>query len=194
MSASVIIKGRTFRIPADNIDTDQIYPARYLTTTVSSGLGEFCFRDWRDNPASPYHGLFASFDAGRHTVLVAGGNFGGGSSREHAVWALMDMGFRAVISTRFGDIFRNNALKNGLVPVQVEPELADFLLCGTEQVVTIDLSSSTITVPGFGSRAFDIDRFAAQCIIRGMDSLDFLLSQEERISEFEKSRGPGMRA
>ena len=188
MSDKAIIEGRTFRIPADNIDTDQIYPARYLTTTVSEGLGEFCFRDWRDNPSSRFNGLFQSFDPGRHTILVAGGNFGSGSSREHAVWALMDMGFKAVVSTRFGDIFRNNALKNGLVPVQVGQELSDHLLGGPEREVSINLETSTIKIPGFGVGHFQIDRFAAQCIVRGIDSLDFLLSREAEITAFEEKR------
>jgi 3-isopropylmalate/(R)-2-methylmalate dehydratase small subunit len=190
MPEAGIIRGYTFNLPADNIDTDQIYPARFLTTTVSEGLGEKCFHDWRHDPGSRYHEAFLRFQPGVQKVLVAGSNFGCGSSREHAAWSLLDMGFEAVISTRFGDIFYNNALKNGLVPVQIGPDAVQHLMQHDRSAVEIDLASRTVSIPGLGIREFPLDPFASHCLTRGIDSLDYLLSKTPDIDVYEAREEP----
>ena len=175
----------------DNIDTDQIIPARFLKTTHKSGLGEQLFADWRytaDGLPRPdfvlNNPLFSSAQ-----ILLAGDNFGCGSSREHAPWALVDHGFRAVISTSFGDIFRNNSLKNGLLPVIVDTETnARFkqLLTGQPTfMLTIDLASQEITLPDGTKANFPIDRFSKNCLLKGIDELEYLLSFEAQIASFE---------
>ena len=147
MNASVI-ESRTFNLPVDNIDTDQIIPAQFLTTTERDGMGRHCFHGWRFNDdgrpksSNPLRG----HDAATQAVLVAGANFGCGSSREHAAWALLDFGFRAVISSRFADIFRNNALKNGLLPVQVDEGVAGYLLDHPGAAVRIDIAGHRLDI------------------------------------------------
>lgn len=183
-----LIRSRTFNLPAENIDTDQIYPARYLTTTSQQGLGEYCFYDWRHNEGSRFFSYFRTFNPGQQQVLVAGNNFGCGSSREHAAWSLLDMGFKAVISTRFGDIFHSNALKNGLLLVEVDAPTLEWLMAHPGHEVSIDVESTRLEIPGFGTFDFPLDAFSAHCLTRGMDSLDFLLEQAERINEFERKR------
>lgn len=182
------IKSLTFNLPLNNIDTDQIYPARYLTTTTREGLGRYCFRDWRENPASEQFRLFEKLDCQRQKILVAGDNFGCGSSREHAAWSLLDYGFRAVISTRFGDIFYTNALNNGLLLVTVDKETLAFLLQHDQQALQIDIKARQIDIPGLGCRKFPLDQFTLFCLLNGMSSLDYLLKHRDAIDAFEARR------
>lgn len=186
-NSSGVIDSRTLNLPFDNIDTDQIIPAQFLTTTEREGLGRFCFYHWRFNPdGSPKedHPLI-NYVAAEHQVLVAGPNFGCGSSREHAPWALLDLGFRAVISSRFADIFRTNSLKNGLLPVQVDQEVVDFLMQHPHHAVRIDIPAGRLEVSDLGTFNFPIDPFSAYCLAQGIDQLDFLLNQETDIARYE---------
>ena len=191
MSASGVIESRTFNLPFDNIDTDQIIPAQFLTTTEREGLGQFCFHHWRfnedgsDREDNPFKGR----DPQRQQVLVAGTNFGCGSSREHAPWALLDLGFRAVISDRFADIFRNNALKNGLLPLTAGTAVIDFLLAHPDHPVRIDIPATRFEVDGLGVFDFSLDPFAAYCLARGIDQLDFILQHEKDIARYEQRIG-----
>jgi 3-isopropylmalate/(R)-2-methylmalate dehydratase small subunit len=185
------IESRTFNLPVDNIDTDQIIPARFLTTTERAGLGQACFFAWRfneDGSEKPGNPLREHRVAGQ-AVLVTGENFGCGSSREHAPWALLDYGFRAVISSRFADIFRNNALKNGLLPVQVELEVAEFLLQRPDRAVRIDIGARTLSIDGYGDVGFPLDPFSAYCLTRGIDPLDFILQGAADIDRYEQQHG-----
>lgn len=188
MSFPGVVESRTFSLPVNNIDTDQIIPGQFLTTTQREGLGKFCFYSWRfdeNGDARPDNPLQA-FDASSQQVLVAGSNFGCGSSREHAPWALLDFGFRAVISSQFADIFRSNSLKNGLLPVMVEDHVVEFLLAHPNHPVKIDIGSSMLTVEGFGEFGFPLDSFSAYCLTRGIDQLDFLLKNETAINRYEQ--------
>jgi 3-isopropylmalate/(R)-2-methylmalate dehydratase small subunit len=181
---------RTVAMPIDNVDTDQIIPARFLKTTSKSGLGEKLFSDWRYDAAGQPKPDFVLNrpEAKGAAVLVAGDNFGCGSSREHAPWALFDYGFRAVVSTSIADIFRNNALKNGLLPIVVDPAFHKAALGAAGTAVTVSLENQTITL-GDGQQAkFPIDPFARYCLLNGIDELQFLLSQEDAIAAFERAR------
>jgi 3-isopropylmalate/(R)-2-methylmalate dehydratase small subunit len=181
------LRARTMVLPTENIDTDQIIPARFLTTTSRTGLGASLFADWRydaegrPRPDSPFDRPEAS-GAG---VLVAGRNFGCGSSREHAVWALTDFGFRAVLSTALADIFRRNALKNGLLAIEIEGAAHARLLAAPGCEVEIDLDSCTVTLPEGERIPFTLDPFARYCLRTGTDELGFLLGQEGAIAAFE---------
>jgi 3-isopropylmalate/(R)-2-methylmalate dehydratase small subunit len=183
------LTSRTVVLAIENIDTDQIIPARFLKGTTKNGLGEKLFSDWRYDAAGVPKSDFILNrpEAKGAAVLVAGDNFGCGSSREHAPWALYDYGFRAVISTSIADIFRNNALKNGLLPIVVAPALHSALLAKPGLSVTVSLEDQTVTVEGAGTSTFPIDPFARYCLLNGIDELQFLLSQEEAIARFEKS-------
>ena len=177
-------------LPEENIDTDQIIPARVLTTTERAGLGRACFADWRfdaqgnERPDFPLHRPELR-GAG---IVAAGRNFGCGSSREHAPWALLDYGIRVVISTRIADIFRNNALKNGVLPVVVDE--ADWKRIASFQAkkVVIDLEAEQIELPDASTIDFEIDAFARECLLRGVDQLGYLLLQQDAITTFEQSR------
>lgn len=182
------IASLSFNLPLSNIDTDQIYPARYLTTTTRKGLGQYCFRDWRDNPASDQFQFFKELDTTRQKILVAGDNFGCGSSREHAAWSLLDAGFKAVISTRFGDIFHTNALNNGLLPVKVDRETLDYLLQHDRQSLCIDIKTRQIDIPGLGSKNFPLDEFSSYCLLSDMSSLEYLLDHSDEIEAYEKAQ------
>jgi 3-isopropylmalate/(R)-2-methylmalate dehydratase small subunit len=187
--AAGIIQSRTLNLPLDNIDTDQIIPAQFLTTTEREGLGRFCFFHWRFNPdgsAKAEHPLMHHVPA-EQQVLVAGANFGCGSSREHAPWALMDLGFRAVISTRFADIFRNNSIKNGLLLVVMEQSVVEFLLDHPNHPVRIDIAAGKLEVSGLGAFSFPLDRFAAYCLAQDIDQMDFLLRQAPDIARYENA-------
>lgn len=175
----------TFNLPANNIDTDQIYPARYLTTTNRQGLGQYCFLDWRQNPASEHFRLFKHLDTQRQRILVAGDNFGCGSSREHAVWSLLDFGFKAVISTRFGDIFYANALNNGLLLIPVDQETHEFLFQHDQQLLHIDIETREIDIPGLGRKEFSLDQFFSYCLINDTNALGYLLQHRDEISTYE---------
>ena len=183
-------------IANDNIDTDQIIPARFLKTIQRSGLGDLAFHDWRydasgaPRPDFPLNAPTAS-DA---RVLVAGRNFGCGSSREHAVWALMGAGFRAVVSTSFADIFRGNALGNGLLPVEVDDETMQVLARAADVTseserprVTIDLRSQALTLPNGTVVTFPIAPFAKHCLLHGIDELDVLVDATADIDRYEAS-------
>jgi 3-isopropylmalate/(R)-2-methylmalate dehydratase small subunit len=181
------IHSRTAVLPASNIDTDQIIPARFLTTTTRLGLGKQLFADWRYGPdgvPKPDFVLNRPEAAGCQ-VLVAGRNFGCGSSREHAPWALLDYGFRAVISTEIADIFRNNSLMNGLLPIVVDESTSHWLIENPGSEVSIDLGTTTLQLPNGVSVNFPIDPFARYCLLNGVDELGFLLQQQERIAAYE---------
>ena len=185
------LRSRTVVLPQANIDTDQIIPARYLKTTVRSGLGQGLFNDWRLDPAGnprPEFPLNQPAAKGCE-VLVAGANFGCGSSREHAPWALLDFGFRAVISSAIADIFRSNSLKNGLLTVQVDEATHAFLMATPGSEVTIDVAARTLAFDGGRRTAtFPLDPFARHCLLQGVDELGFLLAAAPEIAAFEAAR------
>ncbi len=177
------LRSRTVVLRASDVDTDQIIPARFLTTTTRSGLGANLFADWRygsDGAPQPDFVLNRP-EAKGCTILVAGNNFGCGSSREHAPWALTDYGFRAVISTQIADIFRNNSLKNGLLPVVVDPATHGWLMEHPGADVSIDLESTTLTLPTGQAVRFPLEPFARYCLMNGVDELGFLLAREKEI-------------
>ncbi|NCF64681.1 MAG: 3-isopropylmalate dehydratase small subunit [Chloroflexi bacterium] len=188
-----ILTDKVLAIPTENIDTDQIIPARFLKTISKSGLGENLFADWRyDENGRPREDFVLNQDQTQGArILLAGDNFGCGSSREHAPWALMDYGFQAIISTSFADIFNNNALKNGLLPIVVDLETHRQLLSLVEEepdtTVTIDLSKQTLTLPDGRSVSFPIDAFSKTCLLEGVDQLGYLLRQEEAVLAYEMS-------
>ncbi len=189
MPDAALIESQTLNLPVDHVDTDQIYPARYLTTTDREGLGRFGFHDWRHNPESDKHRYFSGYDPEVQRILVSGENFGCGSSREHAAWALLDMGFRAVVSTGFGDIFYSNAPRNGLLLVVVEEAALAYLLRHDRHRLRIDIRSRTVEIPGYGTVEFPLDAFTAYCLINGIDALDYLQQQLGQIVTFERDTG-----
>jgi 3-isopropylmalate/(R)-2-methylmalate dehydratase small subunit len=184
------IRSRTVVLPSTNIDTDQIIPARFLTTTTRQGLGKQLFSDWRynsDGTAKPDFVLNRPEAAGCE-ILVGGKNFGCGSSREHAPWALLDYGFRAVISTEIADIFRNNSLKNGLLPIVIDETTSQWLLANPGADVEIDLETLTLRLPTGVEAKFSIEAFARYCLLNGVDELGFLLGQQKEIADYERQR------
>jgi 3-isopropylmalate/(R)-2-methylmalate dehydratase small subunit len=184
------IRSRTTVLPLDNIDTDQIIPARFLRATTREGFGRNLFADWRydANGAPRPEFVLNQPQAQGCSILAAGRNFGCGSSREHAPWALTDYGFRAVISTEFADIFRNNALKNGLVPVLVDEPTSSWLLANPGAEVTVDLESTTLALPNGTRVSFPLEPFARYCLMNGVDELGFLLRQAPAIDAYERRR------
>ena len=185
------IHSKTVVIASTNIDTDQIIPARFLTTTTKAGLGRELFADWRylaDGAPNPEFVLNQPAASGAQ-VLVAGRNFGCGSSREHAPWALLDYGIRAVISTEIADIFRNNSLKNGLLPIVVDDQMSAWLLSHPGAEVDIDLTNARLTLPNGDSTAFVIEAFARHCLLNGLDELGYLRSKLPDIERYEAARG-----
>jgi len=192
MKAFRTFTSRLVLLPIDDVDTDQIIPARYLTTLEREGLGEYLFADWRYAPdGSPNPEFVLNLpEAEGAGIFVAGGNFGCGSSREHAVWALMDWGVRAVVATSFADIFHRNALKNGLLPVELEAgvhaELIRAALEDPRAELTIDLPTQTIILPGGHKGDFPIEPFDKRCLLEGIDPLGYLLSFSAEISAYEK--------
>jgi 3-isopropylmalate/(R)-2-methylmalate dehydratase small subunit len=191
-----VLRSRTVVLAIDDIDTDQLCPARFLTATTREGMGRCLFADWRYGSQGEPRADFAlnREETAGAQVLVAGHNFGCGSSREHAVWALLDAGFRAVVSTGFADIFRNNALKNGLLPVQIDPEAHARLGAQAGAEIVVDLEASLVRMADGTLTPFSVEPFARHCLLAGMDELDFLLSQEEAIAAFEQARERGSRA
>ena len=182
------IVARTAVLPQRDVDTDQIIPARYLKTTERTGLGQALFADWRydkDGKPRPEFPLNQP-EAQGAGVLVAGANFGCGSSREHAPWALRDFGFRAVVSSSIADIFRSNALKNGLVPVVLDAEAHQKLLASPGAQVTIDLETRTLAADGL-TAPFPLDPFSRHCLMNGIDELGFLVSQSGAIDAWEEA-------
>lgn len=179
------LTARVVSLPADNIDTDQIIPARFLKVTDKEGLADCLFADWRQDPSF----VLNQPDAQGAQILLAGDNFGSGSSREHAPWALYAWGFRAVIATSFADIFRNNALKNGLLPVSVDASILATLVAQRdsrpELTLTIDLPSQKLQLPEGEAVSFPIDGFAKHCLVQGIDQLDYLLGFADQIAAYE---------
>ena len=182
---------RYVTLPRENVDTDQIIPARYLTTTNRAGLGPHAFHDWRylpDGTPNPEFVLNRETAKGAE-VLVAGNNFGCGSSREHAVWALAGAGFRAIISSEFADIFRGNALVNGLLPIEVSAEVLTGLMQVpiTSARVGIDLESQTLTLPDGAAIHFDVPEFSRYCLLHDTDEMSFLLDASADITSWERA-------
>ena len=190
MDKITTITSRTVVLPVENVDTDQIIPARFLKATSKVGLGTKLFADWRfttDGTPKPDFVLNQPAAAGA-AVLVAGDNFGCGSSREHAPWALYDYGFRAVVSTSIADIFRSNSLKNGLLPIVVDAAAHAQLLAAPGAEVVVSVADQTLTLPDGAKVTFPIDPFARYCLLHGVDELEFLLSQGDAIAAFETRR------
>jgi len=184
------LESRTVVLPSTDVDTDQIIPARFLTTTSREGLGSSLFYDWRftadgkENPAF----ILNRPESADCSILVAGRNFGCGSSREHAPWALLDYGLRAVISTEIADIFRSNSLKNGFLPIVVDEDTHQWLLDNPGCEVSIDVEKSTLTLPAGRVVSYPIDNFARYCLLEGIDQLGFLLQHKDAIQQFEEER------
>ena len=188
------ITSRAVPLPIENVDTDQIIPARFLKATTREGFGENLFRDWKYDKSSELKADFVlNQDIYSGTILVAGKNFGSGSSREHAAWAIHDYGFKVVVSSFFADIFKNNALNNGLLPVQVSEGFLATLFEAIEKdagvMFRVDLEKQIISLPGAGaSESFEINPYKKECLLNGYDDIDYLLSIKEKIVQFEKSR------
>lgn len=189
-----IIKSTAIPLQKENVDTDQIYPARYLKVTTREGLGDMLFHDWRYNQDGTKKADFVLNDPKYSgTILITGKNFGGGSSREHAVWALKDYGFQAVVSSFFGDIFKNNALNNSVLPIQVTPNFLELLFDEVETnpkiQIVIDIEKQTITVPNKAlEEKFDINPYKKVCIINGYDDVDYLVAMRDKVIKFEQNR------
>jgi 3-isopropylmalate/(R)-2-methylmalate dehydratase small subunit len=188
-----ILESTCIPLPLENVDTDQIIPARFLVATSREGFGDNLFRDWRYSKSgekNPDFVLNSTKYSGK--VLVAGKNFGSGSSREHAVWALYDYGFRVVISSFFADIFMNNSLNNGLLPIVV-PEailrkLQDSVNDNPAAKIRVDLENQTLFLPDGSSVTFSINPYKKECMIKGLDDVDFLLDMKDQITSFEKNK------
>ncbi len=193
MAQFTTLTSRVLPLPVNDIDTDQIIPARFLKATDKKGMGDNLFDDWRYNTdGSPKADFVLNQPHSKGAqVLLAGDNFGCGSSREHAPWALTGFGFKAVISTSFADIFRNNSLKNGLIPIIVDEATHKMLFDLVEEVpnaeVTVDLASQTLILPN-GSVEFPIDPFNKTCLLNGVDELGYILGFEKEIAAFETER------
>lgn len=183
-------------LPIENIDTDQIIPARFLKATNKAGFGENLFRDWRYNKdGSPNTSFTLNDSRYSGTILIAGDNFGCGSSREHAAWALADYGLKVIVSSYFADIFKGNALNNGLLPVQVSPEYLKELFAAVENdpetEILVNLEEQYITLKNSDKKeAFEIDAYKKLCLLNGYDDIDFLISKKDKIKDFEKELKP----
>jgi 3-isopropylmalate/(R)-2-methylmalate dehydratase small subunit len=184
------IHGRTVVLPTRDIDTDQIIAARFLTTISSEGLGKNAFYDLRYNEDGSEKADFVLNQnvADGCSILIGGNNFGCGSSREHAPWALLDYGFEAVISTQIADIFQNNALKNGLLAIVIDTETHEWLIANPGVEITIDVEASSITLPDGRAVKFSMEGFARHCLLEGIDQLGFLQQSSVAIERFEESR------
>ena len=182
------LTARALVLPVANIDTDQIIPARFLTTTTRAGLGAHLFADWRyDEHGAPRPEFVLNRPEARGcAILVAGRNFGCGSSREHAPWALLDFGLRAIISTEIADIFKSNALKNGLLPVVVDEATSAWLMAHPGAEVTLDVAASTLSLPSGAKVSFPLEPFARYCLLHGVDELGFLLARSAEIESYER--------
>lgn len=194
MKALTTIQSRFVPINIENIDTDQIIPARFLKATTKEGFGKNLFRDWRyvnDDEATPRPDFALNQSQYSGEILVAGKNFGCGSSREHAAWSILDYGFRVVVSSFFADIFKNNALNNGVLPVQVSDAFLEKIFAqGPETELLVDLGKQSITILSTGeSESFDINSYKKTCLLNGYDDIDYLLSIKPAIEKFETERG-----
>jgi len=190
MKAIRQLQGRTVALPTRDIDTDQIIAARFLTTTSSEGLGKNAFYDLRYNKDGSEKNDFALNQPAAEgcSILIGGDNFGCGSSREHAPWALLDYGFEAVISTEIADIFKNNALKNGLLAVVVDEETQQWLIANPGAEIKIDVETCSITLPDGRVVDFAMESFARHCLLEGIDPLEFLQNASAAIAAFEENR------
>lgn len=194
MEKFIKLQSTAVPLPIENIDTDQIIPARFLKATNKVGFGNNLFRDWRyDSNDTPINSFILNDNTYSGSILVAGDNFGCGSSREHAAWALADYGFKVIISSYFADIFKGNALNNGLLPIQVSPEFLKTILASIQEnpvsTLTIDSEAQTLWIDGSNlSESFEIDSYKKLCLINGYDDIDFLISQKEAIENFEQKR------
>ena len=186
-----IVTSRLIPLPNENVDTDQIIPARFLKATDKAGFGKLLFCDWRyDEAGNPKPGFILNRpETAGAVILLAGNNFGCGSSREHAPWALADYGLRAIISTSFADIFRNNCLKNGILPILVDrpahEKLFQMVNGNPAAEITIDLAARTLTLPDGGSLQFPIDSYSQKCLLEGLDDIGYLRQFEDRIAAYE---------
>ena len=192
MRAFTILNSRFVPLPIENIDTDQIIPARFLKSTTRDGFGKNLFRDWRyenDDATKPKPGFPLNQPQYSGEILVAGKNFGCGSSREHAAWSILDYGFRAVVSSFFADIFKNNALNNGVLPVTVSEEfLKKIFQQDNISTLSLDLEKQTITIDKTGEEEhFDINSYKKTCLLNGYDDIDYLLSIKKDIEQFEET-------
>ena len=185
------VTSKTLVLPAANIDTDQIMPARFLTMTTKAGLGKHLFNDWRyDDDGNETDHLLNSAEAKACEILVGGHNFGCGSSREHAPWALTDYGIRVVISSEIADIFRGNSLKNGLLPIIIDPKAHQWLLDNPGAEVTVDLEACEVRLPrNGGTYSFNVDAFSRYCLMEGVDEMGYLNAQDDAIAQYEANRG-----
>jgi len=181
---------RTVNLPNEDIDTDQIIPARFLTRQTTDGMGECLFADWRfDKSGRPKEDFILNQpESSDAEILVAGNNFGCGSSREHAAWSLLDYGFRAIISTSFADIFQNNSLKNGLITIVVNLETHKWLLEHPATTLIVDLDNTQICLENGKVISFPIDSFARYCLLNGVDQLGYLLNHDSEISAYENKQ------
>lgn len=188
-----IINSTFIPLPLEQVDTDQIIPARFLKATTRDGFGKNLFRDWRyenDNEQQPKKDFVLNNPIYKGEILVAGKNFGCGSSREHAAWAVLDYGFKVVISSFFADIFKNNALNNGVLPVQVSDDFLQRIFNQPQDaMLTVDLENKRVTIDQTGEyEAFEINNYKRTCLLNGYDDIDFLISMKEEIEEFEAIR------
>jgi len=194
MEKFITLTSSVVPLPIENVDTDQIIPARFLKATNKDGFGDNLFADWRYNKdGSPKVDFVLNNSTFSGSILVAGKNFGSGSSREHAAWAIDGYGFKVVVSSFFADIFRGNALNNGVLPVIVSPEfLAEVFACvnaDPKTTLTIDLKNQAVTNNATGkSETFEINSYKKECLLNGLDDIDYLLSKKEQIEQFEKTR------
>ncbi|WP_335966904.1 3-isopropylmalate dehydratase small subunit [Galbibacter sp. PAP.153] len=193
MEKFTTLTSRAIPLPIENIDTDQIIPARFLKATSKAGFGENLFRDWRYKDGKENADFVLNNTTYQGKILVAGDNFGCGSSREHAAWALTDYGFKVIVSSYFADIFKGNALNNGLLPVQVSPEVLKEMLsvikANPQTNVIVNLEEQYIAVEGTGIKeSFEIDAYKKMCLMNGYDDIDFLVSNKDKIEAFEASR------
>lgn len=194
MKALTTIQSRFVPINIENIDTDQIIPARFLKATTKDGFGKNLFRDWRylnDNESTPRPDFALNQSQYSGEILVAGKNFGCGSSREHAAWSILDYGFRVVVSSFFADIFKNNALNNGVLPVQVSDAFLEKIFAqGSSTELLVDLGKQSISILATNeSESFDINSYKKTCLLNGYDDIDYLLSIKPAIEQFETERG-----
>ena len=194
MQALQQIKSSFVPLPIENVDTDQIIPARFLKATTRDGFGKNLFRDWRyeqDDESKPKADFVLNKAAYTGDILVAGKNFGCGSSREHAAWALLDYGFKAVVSSFYADIFKNNALNNGVLPVIVSDDfLQQIFALGATDTLSIDVAAQTITIDATGAQAsFELNPYKKTCLLNGYDDIDFLISRKATIEQFELQKG-----
>ncbi|WP_454832285.1 3-isopropylmalate dehydratase small subunit [Pseudoxanthomonas wuyuanensis] len=190
MSGFKALKSRSVVLRETNIDTDQIIPARFLSTTERAGLGKHAFNDWRwqaDGSPNPGFAFNRPENAGR-SILLAGRNFGCGSSREHAPWALTDLGLRAIVSSEIADIFRSNSLKNGLLPIVLDEEIVQSLMQRPDDELEIDIAARELRTPDGSAFGFPLDAFAQTCLIEGVDELGYLLIRADDIRRYEENR------